>query len=383
MKIVVLTTGHRPDDDRVYYKEVLSLLAQYPTVDLVAPVKPGETYDLKPGVVLHPLVRRPGLAGRLRTMFAAAAAAVRLKPDVCHFHDLDFVIMAPWVRWRTGARMVYDAHEVYPESMLISPHIPAGLRPLAAWIVDRVEKACARACSLIVTADPPNSASFARTRVPAITLFNYPRLSLFEPDPKKVDELRRSFSGRRILIYQGTMNRDRGLFHMLDGIRLLKPDIPDILLLLVGLNDARLRSEADAQIRRDALEQNVRIIPWVPHADMAPYMALAEIGLVPWQPSEKNKKNIPIKVFEYMACGLPLLLADLPSTAPYLADSGAGALYDSTDAAAFAREVRRMLADDAGRDRMARAGREAVARQWNWMEMEKIMLPAYRKLESP
>ena len=383
MKIVVLTTGHRPDDDRVYFKEVASLLTRYPRVDLIAPADAGQTYAAGPGTVLHPLARRRGVWGRVRTLWAAAAEAIRLKPDVCHFHDLDFVVLAPWVRWRCGAKMVYDAHEVYPESMLISPHAPARLRPLAAWIVDRVEKTCAKACALIVTADTPNTESFARTGVPAITLFNYPRLALFVPDPRRVADLRRDFAGRRVLIYQGTMSRDRGLFHMLDGIRRLKEDLPDVLLLLVGLNDARLRAEADDVIRRDGLGDHVRILAWVPHEDMANHMALADIGLVPWQPSEKNKKNIPIKVFEYMACGIPLLVADLPSTTPYVAESGAGITYDSTDAAAFAANVRRLLADRAGREAMARAGREAVARRWNWGEMEKRLLAAYAEWETP
>ncbi len=380
MKIVVLTTGHRPDDDRIYFKEILSLLTKYPQVHLVAPVKAGETYALGSGVVLHPLVRRRGVWGRLRTLVAAAAEAIRLKPDVCHFHDLDFVVLAPWVRWRSGARMVYDAHEVYPESMLISPNIPVFLRPLAAWIVDRVEKTCAKSCALIVTADPPNTESFARTGVPAITLFNYPRLSLFVPDPLRVEVLRRDFAGRRVLIYQGTMSRDRGLFHMLEGIRRLKDDVPAVLLLLVGLNDARLRAEADDDIRRYGLGDHVRILPWVPHADMANHMALAEIGLVPWQPSEKNKKNIPIKVFEYMACGIPLLVADLPSITHYIAESGAGVVYDSTDASVFFLAARRMLENAPDRKAMAKAGLEAVARWWNWGEMEKALIAGYESL---
>ncbi len=381
MKIVVLTTGHRPDDDRIYFKEVVSLLTKYPQVDLVAPVKVGETYALGSGVVLHPLVRRRGVSGRLLTALEGAYRTIRLKPDVCHFHDLDFIVMAPLVRLLSRAKMVYDAHEVYPESMLISPHIPAWLRPLAARIVDVVEKTCARACSLIVTADLPNTKSFARTGVAAVTLFNYPRLALFAPDPKRVEELGRAFSGRRVLIYQGTMSRDRGLFHMLDGMRRLTESIPEVLLLLVGLNDERLRAEADEQIRRDGLGDQVRIVPWVPHAEMANHMALAEIGLVPWQPSAKNSKNIPIKVFEYMACGIPLLVADLPSTSHYIVESGAGAIYDSTDPNAFAREVRRLLADREGRASMAQAGRQAVALWWNWGEMEKQLIAAYAQLE--
>ncbi|MGD9613314.1 MAG: glycosyltransferase family 4 protein [Kiritimatiellia bacterium] len=379
---MVLTTGHRPDDDRIFYKQVVSLMTVYPRILLVAPVRPGETYQLAPAVELHPLTGRPGLCGRLLRILQAARQVVRLRPDVCHFHDLDFVVAVPALRWLTRTRFVYDAHEVYPESMLISPKIPAGLRPLAARIVDVVEKACARRCALVVTADEPNSESFVRTRVPTITLFNYPRLSLFAVDPRRLDELRREYAGRRVLIYQGTMSRERGLFHMLDGMRQLKDDVPTALLLLVGLKEPDLRAQAEAQIGRDGLADHVAILPWVPHADVPAYVALADVGLAPLQPNPKFNKNIPLKVFEYMACGVPVLAADLPAIAHFIADSGAGVLYDSTDSAAFAREVRRLLADDAGRAAMAQAGRAAVARRWNWGEMEKRLLAAYAELEN-
>lgn len=382
MKIVVLTTAHRPNDDRIYYKEILGLRTRYPEIHVVAPVRPGEAFDLGPGVVLHSVARRRGLAGRLWTVLAAAAKVVRLKPDVCHFHDLEFVLAVPWLRLFRRTRFVYDVHEVYPESMLISPRIPAALRPAVARTVDLVEKFCARFCAYVVTADEPNSASFARTGVPTATIFNYPRLALFQVAPERVAELRRAYPGRRILVYQGTMAANRGLFHMLDGMRLLKETEPEALLLLVGLKDDTLRAQAEEQIRRDGLGDHVAILPWVPHEDVAAYVALADVGLAPLQPNPKFNKNIPLKVFEYMACGVPVLAADLPAIAHFIADSGAGVLYDSTDAAAFAREAQRLLRDAAGREAMARAGRAAVATRWNWDEMEKRLLQVYAELEA-
>ena len=382
MNIAIVTTGHRPDDDRIYFKEIAGLLTKYPRIHLIAPVGPGETFELAPGVELHPIPRRGGVAGRLWTAIRMAREVIRLNPDVCHFHDLDFTLMVPFVRWLSKAKIIYDVHEVYPERMLISNKIPRWTRRPASRLVDVLEMGIARWCALVVAAVEPIADRFRSIGVPTLTLFNYPRLSLFETHARPNDELIRTCTGRRVLVYQGTMGRDRGLFHMLDGMRLLKENAPEALLLLVGLNDPGLRAQADDQIRRDGLDPFVRIVPWVPHAEIAGYMALAEIGLVPLQPSEKNKKSIPIKVFEYMACGIPLLVADLPSTAHYIADSGAGVVYDSTDAEAFAREARRMLVDREGLAAMASAGRRAVALWWNWGEMEKQMIAAYARLET-
>lgn len=381
MKIVVLTTGHRPDDDRIYYKEIISLLTRYPRIDLVAPVVKGEAYNLDAGVVLHPLRKRSGMVGRLLTAFAAAMKVIQLKPDICHFHDLDFVLMVPFVRLLGNAKIVYDVHEVYPESMLISTKIPRGFRRIIATVVNILEKGSARLCSLVITADTPNSESFEKTSVPTVTLFNYPRLSLFEPDNKRLTELRENYAGRRVLIYQGTMGRDRGLFHMLDGMCILKESVPEALLLLVGLNDDELRSKVDEQIRRNGLDDSIEIITWVPHADIALYIAMAEVGLAPLQPNPKFEKNIPIKIFEYMACGIPLLAADLRAVAHFITDSGAGVLYDSTDAGAFAQKAELILNDHRGRESMSQAGKNAITRSWNWAEMEKILLTAYKELE--
>ena len=204
MKIVVLTTGHRPDDDRVYHKEVVSLLRRYPRIDLVAPVEPGENPSLAPGVVLHALTRRGGAWGRFRTALQAARVAIRLRPDVCHYHDLDFVPLAPFVRWLTRARLVYDVHEVYPERMLISNKIPRWSRSLAARLVDYFEIAFSRGCALIVAAVDPIADRFRGAGLAAVTLFNYPRLALFGETAPRLPEGEGGYAGRRVLLYQGT-----------------------------------------------------------------------------------------------------------------------------------------------------------------------------------
>ena len=382
MKIVVLTTCHNPNDDRIYYKEMLSLLTKYPEIHLIAPSVSNENYELSSDVKFHTLRRRRGALGRLLTVFEAASKVIRMKPDVCHFHDLDFVIMVPVLRLFSKTKIVYDSHELYPESMLTSPNIPLYFRPLVAWIVNLIEKGCSRQCSLIVTADNPTSESFIGTGIPTLTLFNYPKLELFSGRQRYVSDLAEAFRSRRVLIYQGTMSEDRGLFHMLDGMCILKDNVPEALLLLVGLNNVRLRAQVDQQIQRDKLVNHVMIIPWVPHNEIARYIEVAEIGLVPLQPNIKFNKNIPIKVFEYMACGIPLLGANLLPIDYYLSQSGAGLVYNSTDANSFANEVKSMLNNREMCELMSKAGRESVERLWNWGEMEKLLLKAYDKLES-
>jgi glycosyltransferase involved in cell wall biosynthesis len=106
------------------------------------------------------------------------------------------------------------------------------------------------------------------------------------------------------------------------------------------------------------------------------------LGLVPLQPTEKYMRNIPIKVFEYMACGLPVLGADLPPIARYIEESGAGRVYDSTSVESLAANVLDMLANEAELARMSKNGLRAVRERWNWERMEARLLEAYDELDA-
>jgi len=78
-----------------------------------------------------------------------------------------------------------------------------------------------------------------------------------------------------------------------------------------------------------------------------------------------------------MACGLPMVAADLPSISHYLRSSGAGILYDSTRPEELARCVLELLANPKGLQKMGEAGLRAVNEQWNWSKMAEVLWQVY------
>jgi glycosyltransferase involved in cell wall biosynthesis len=193
-------------------------------------------------------------------------------------------------------------------------------------------------------------------------------------------ELRKRYAGRTLIIYQGSMSEERGLFQMIAAMARLKRPRPDILLLLLGEMTGRLRDRALRRIQKEGLEEQVALLGSVPHTDMVNYISISKIGLVPFLPTAKYRKNIPTKQFEYMACGVPVLGADLPPITSYLGRAGSGKVYDSTDAGALAAGVLDMLDDEAGWERMSAAGKKAVQDFWNWDFMEIRLLKVYEDL---
>jgi glycosyltransferase involved in cell wall biosynthesis len=382
MKICVLTNMHPIKDDRIYYKQVLSLAKRYSDLTLIAPKENGWPQALHPSVRYKPLPKTPGLVGRLRSILTAAIFVRQIKPDVCHFHDYDLVLAVPLIRALTGAKIIYDAHEAYPEMFKLSSRVPPALRTLGAWVVNFVEKSLTQLCALVITADEATAKAFRKYNIPASTVFNFPPLGLFESDSQMEAALKRRYTGRTLLIYQGTMSEDRGLFHMLRAMDMIHRKDPSILLLLIGLDVPELLQRTKETIDRLNIADAVEILPWVDHEKIGSYMRICDIGLIPWQPCEKYQMNLPIKLFEYMACGLPVLSANLRPIASFLSPSGAGRLYDSTDDRALAEAVRDMLANPEKLERMRARGLEAVQSQWNWSKMEQKLLKIYDGMSS-
>jgi len=105
----------------------------------------------------------------------------------------------------------------------------------------------------------------------------------------------------------------------------------------------------------------------------------ADLGVVPnrSQPAISARYTSPLKVFEAMAVGLPLVASDLPSLRELLADGVDALLVAPDDPAALAAGIRRLLEDPALRQRLgARMLARAPEHTWDararrlvaWME---------------
>ena len=379
MKVAIVTTRHGAQDDRIYYKQALSL-ARRMDVTMIAP-DDGVKLDWPTCVVYRPIPRRRSALGRLWNLAEATREVCREKPDFCHLHDLDLALAIPFIRLFTRAKIIYDSHEVFTrEDLILSGRLGPRVSSLIARLVEEIERKLIMAGHYVVTAVDPDGCAFRGVKLPLSTIFNYPPLSVFQTNPHDVEIAAKKYRDFLPVIYQGSMSRDRGLFHMLEAVALVKAQEPRILLRLIGMQDAGLKQEVEQRISELGIEANVELAGWLRHNEIALAMKTSLIGLIPLQPNEKYNRALPIKLLEYMACGLPVLAARLPLMARYVNDCGGGLLYDSTRPEELARCVFELLADPERRRRMGENGLRAVRGRWNWEEMEKVLFGIYESL---
>jgi glycosyltransferase involved in cell wall biosynthesis len=377
MKVCILSSVHIALDNRVFYREARSLRSAGYDVTLIAVHSQDE---IKDGIQIIGLPRvarwqRPLLWRKIYQLARRSGA------DIFHFHDPELLPLAAWLKRRTGKPVIYDVHEAYPDFIELKDYLPSWLRyPLAATF--RIaEPKLASLQSGLIFADDATAVDFAQVNLPKATLFNFPGQQ-FVQTAVATDN---NYDNRPPhVLYLGGMERNRGVELMVEAFALLFAAIPTAKLWLVGhFMPPDLEHIVRQAVTRYGLEQAVTITGRVDFEQIGQYLRQARVGWVPWQAVAKNQKNIPTKLFEYMAYALPIVGSDLPSIRPFLKDGDNGYLVPSADPASHAAAIINLLKNPQTAAAMGLRGQLRVRRQYNWAVMEERLLRLYEELLGP
>jgi glycosyltransferase involved in cell wall biosynthesis len=187
----------------------------------------------------------------------------------------------------------------------------------------------------------------------------------FGSDGEEVAALRRELHiapGTPVVVYSGTFETYQGLSTLLQAIPSVRAEVPGVAFVLVG----RDGSAGDTLVReaheRGLLGNGVHLLPRQPRAQMGAFLALADVLVSP----RCKGGNLPLKIYDYLAAGRPIVATDLPVHKPAL--SAERALLVGATPAQIAQGIVAVLRDPA---RAASLGStaQAYARQNLGQEM--------------
>ena len=166
------------------------------------------------------------------------------------------------------------------------------------------------------------------------------------------------------VLYAGQLYPWKGVDVLVDAIA----RVPGARLVILGgipgePDEARVRARVEAL----GIADRVELRGHVPQPEVARELARARVVAVPVRRTEMTLRHTsPLKAFEAMAAGRPILASDLPSSREFLRHGENAWLVPPDDEAALASGLRRLLEDDALSDRLARtAFEDAVAFSWD------------------
>lgn len=354
-----------PGDPRVFQKQLTTLAEEgYSVTALVT--GHGPTHQLR-GITIRPCGWPGSLWSRLWHLPDVYRQATRERADCYFFGNFELLPVALFLKLRTGARLVYDSMEHYPDMMRVSRQVPTPLRNLLACLVDLSERLMTIAVDYVIAADTPTLRRFSwmgRTQV----IFNYPLTDLVDSSTDVLHlGIRKKYFGRKVMVFVGSMGWDRGLREMAESTAIIRSKYPSILLCLIGLwQDARIRIEFESLVNHLGIEDCVDIVGPVPHAQIGAYLGVADLGISLLAESEKHQKNISTKQFDYMNAGIPSVVNLLDPFLDYTGRASAGLVVRSLDPNEVASSLDRLLANDSLRMTLGRNGRRFIENQWNW-----------------
>lgn len=155
------------------------------------------------------------------------------------------------------------------------------------------------------------------------------------------------------------------------GVRAFGPLLERLIvhhprLQLVIAGDGPLRRELSDDFARRGLEQRAVFTGALAHDDVPAVIRLFDIALAPYERSEHLFYFSPLKLFEYMGCGVPVVAADLGQIREVIHHDADGVLYPPGDLDALTAECDRLLRDAARRTRLGSAATETVRRRFTW-----------------
>lgn len=194
-------------------------------------------------------------------------------------------------------------------------------------------------------------------------------------EKQKARELLNLPLNKKILGYTGsfkTMGKDKGINDILKALKILDKDNKDFLFLAIGGNENDI-----AHYKQKAKEQSVfdyvNFISRVDLSKLAIYQKACDVLLMPY-PNIKHYTFYmsPLKMFEYMASGRPIVASDLPSIREILNDNNA-VFFESDNPISLAEAIKNVLEDASLANKISQKALADV-RNYTWEERAKNII---------
>lgn len=308
------------------------------------------------------LVSRAGQGLRQKLQYARFLAVcalhlIRWRPRWVYVSDT-FATPFGLLASVAGFRVLYHEHDA-PIDEAHSAFVRAILS---------ARRALLRRATVVVTPNASRSAAASREGGgrPVVTAWNCPRLTEI---PSRA-AARREHTPLRI-VYHGSIGRDRPPFAIVDAIARVGGDAE---LEIAGYETVGSRGQVAETIRRaEALGIATRVMTSgpMPRAELLERAAAGHLGLA-FMPTvdpnfnERTMAGASNKAFEYLACGVPLLVSDLPDWRELFVDRGVAFAADPGDVDGLARVLRHAMEHRAELEAMGERGRRLVSAEWNY-----------------
>ncbi|PCJ01396.1 MAG: glycosyl transferase group 1 [Flavobacteriales bacterium] len=279
------------------------------------------------------------------------------KTDALWSNDLDTLwanyIVAKW----KNKQLVFDSHEYFTE-------VPELVnRPKVQQFWKRIERNILPKLKHVLTVSPSIAELFKQEyNIDVKLLRNVPALNKNSVDVENI-----KIEGKKILIYQGAINVNRGIEYMVKAMQY----IDNAFLYIAGYGD--VSNEIEQLITSLSLQEKVKMLGEIPLEKLHGYTQQADLGLSLEEDMGLNYRfALPNKLFNYIQAELPVLVSYLPEMKNLVNQYQLGETIEKHDAKHIAEKINSMLSNEQQMN-VWKANAKKAALELNW-EKEKHVI---------
>jgi glycosyltransferase involved in cell wall biosynthesis len=192
------------------------------------------------------------------------------------------------------------------------------------------------------------------------------------------DECRPYTKRPSTVTYIGGMATVRGIKELVHAMALIPERFGARLVLAGNFDPPALEDE----VKRIRGWERVDFLGWQSREGVEKILGNARIGLVVLHPRPSYLESYPIKLFEYMSAGVPVVASDFPLWRQIVQEAGCGLLTDPLSPKAIAEAIQWLFEHEEEAETMGLRGREAVHTDFNWNHESKKLLELYRRISA-
>jgi glycosyltransferase involved in cell wall biosynthesis len=363
MHICHLTSAHSRYDSRIFQKQCLSIVKSKNFATLI--LADGKGNEVIKGVNI---IDVGFLQGRINRMFRTTqliySEALKIDADIYQIHDPELLYVALKLK-RNNKRVIFDSHEDAVRTILVAPYLKPPFSIIISKVYGYFERFVCKRLDGIIGATPFIESIFKNVSKNVININNYPILNDAEVSltwDEKMTEV----------CYVGSIATNRGALEIVKSLELITTETR---LNLVG-NFAYSKIEAKLKIL-DGFNK-VNEYGYIDSKEVQRVYSRSIAGIITLHPIPTYLESLPIKMFEYMAAGIPFIVSDFPYWRNLLRGYECCIFVNPLDPNEIAKAIDFFAFNKHEAKKMGDKARELVYEKFDWKNESEKLIAFYK-----
>ncbi len=313
MTIIVASCNHFPDDERIYHRQIKTLLDFGASINYFT--RSSRKINLNENRLRH-FNFSNNLSVKKYTTKILKIIEEEKASQFLHIHEPELLPLAKQIKHRLKIKVIYDVHEDLDAMYRTFSQRTKLIKETLIFLKHIKEKRYLSFVDNVILANRPLRR----------TLYDYkgfkPVILENFPQKKFVIKIPRNSKNNNSIIYHGHLGPERGIHDLVMAMPQVLAKNPNSKLTLIGtFRTKEFEEKIIKLISVNGLRKKIRIRPQIPHAEIWHELYHSALGVIPFQNNIMWQNNTPTKLFEMMAAGCRIVTSDLPPIRNFLSNT--------------------------------------------------------------